>query len=252
MPTPTTPAADHLAPAGDPHGLPAGVESGCHCAPCRRAAARMTDAFESTRYGVPRFRAVRRVQALAAIGYPPAVLAPILAVPVWEVAPFMADDLHNHLSRRLFARLYAAYEVLSARPLLPEANPRWPSPLAWDEPDEPGGLDDPAARPDRVGPMVGYLGPRCATCHHESCNLIPARLHDTVDHARVQRVLAGENVPTTRAEKETVVARWFQLGRTWASLEAQTGWNLESYTKPKATPGPVPPARATTKAGTAA
>jgi len=210
----TTTQAAPPAPVGDLfHGLPAGVDAACPCRPCRIARDRITDALADTRWGVPRFRAVRRVQALAAIGYTPDQLATILVCPVWELDGLMEPRIAGggFPSRRLFARLFAAYEVLSARPLLEEADPRWPSPLAWDEPDDPDGIDNPDARPRAHEPE-------------------PEHYHDTIDPARVARIMAGVYVETTRAEKETATALWMAAGRTWADLERLTGWNVEKYT----------------------
>ena len=232
----TTTQAAPPAPAGDLfHGLPAGVDAACPCRPCRRARNRIADALETVKYGVPRYRALRRVQALAAIGYPPETLAGILGCPAWELHGMMDARLSGHPSRRLFARLFAAYETLSARPLLETADPRWPAPLAWGETDEPGGIDDPDARP----------------VHDDHDDTDSERYHDSVDHARVERVLAGDtSVPTTRAEKEAVTARWIKAGRSWASLERLTGWNVECYTPEKVAAREA--AEEAEKAGTAA
>jgi hypothetical protein len=70
------------------------------------------------------------------------------------------------------------------------------------------------------------------------------RKNDTVDGLTVTRVLAGDLVPTTRAEKEVIVNAWLATGRSWSSLERLTGWKIEAYRKARN--------RARTKAGVAA
>jgi hypothetical protein len=59
---------------------------------------------------------------------------------------------------------------------------------------------------------------------------VPSRRRDDVDEVAVQRVLSGDGkVPTTKAEKELVAAKWLALGRTAVSLHELTGWRVERY-----------------------
>jgi hypothetical protein len=77
-------------------------------------------------------------------------------------------------------------------------------PLAWDN------IDDPNERP----------------------NMRPARYRSTrdVDHATVERVLAGDKLPTTIAEKREITRRWLARGGSLLSLEKATGWKSDRYT----------------------
>ena len=50
-----------------------------------------------------------------------------------------------------------------------------------------------------------------------------------VDEAVVLRVLAGDLVPTTAAERREIVARWHTTGRPINDLEDLTGWKPERY-----------------------
>lgn len=203
-------------PAGDRrHGLPAGVDARCRCARCHRAHSRIIAALASTRLGVPRYRAARRVQALAAIGYTPDGLAAMLEVPRWELAALLYDA-GGIPNRRTFARLAAAYEPLSARPVDDLAHTRvWLAPCAWDD------IDDPHEHPSRDARYDD---------DHEKVHA-----HDVVDHAAVWRIVyGGSNVPgTSRATKEAVVAEWPATGRSFAQLKALTGWNPEEYAPTK-------------------
>lgn len=210
-------------PAGDPrHGLPAGVDARCVCRRCRTVHARMVATVQATRDGVPRFRAVRRVRALRAVGFLPDEIATAAGVDVMAVHYLTENTAAVSVSRPVFARLSTAYDGLSARPLFGEVRDqlraharhlRYYPPLAWED------IDNPVERPSRD----------CRWADPDAPERV--RKHDTVDPAAVTRVLAGEVVPTTRAEKETITAEWLRLGRGWRTLEQLTGWNVEEYRK---------------------
>jgi hypothetical protein len=74
----------------------------------------------------------------------------------------------------------------------------WPPPLAWDDID-----NDPAP---------------AATVEHLD-----------VDPVVVERILAGDAVNATTAERRAVVARWPETGRSYADLARLTGWKVERY-----------------------
>lgn len=50
-----------------------------------------------------------------------------------------------------------------------------------------------------------------------------------VDHVTVERVLAGEKLPTTHAEKLQIMARWLAAGRSESSLCDRLGWKTGRY-----------------------
>ena len=80
----------------------------------------------------------------------------------------------------------------------------WAPPLAWnniDDPDEqPRGVRAERPRKDDVDPIV------------------------------VERSLAGDRLPTTRAEKVEITRRWEAQGRSLNELERTFGWKSERYT----------------------
>lgn len=84
----------------------------------------------------------------------------------------------------------------------------WAPPLAWDDIDR-----DPEPR--------GVLRPT-------SRNSKP---REFVDPVVVERVLAGDVVPASRAEKAEIVRRWAESGRSLGELERLTGWAAKRYYK---------------------
>lgn len=82
----------------------------------------------------------------------------------------------------------------------------WAPPLAWDSIDT-----DPAP-----------LGQRSRSyCDYDSAHIL--------DEATVIRVLAGENLPTNRAEKTEVMRRWLASGQSERSLCERLGWKAGRY-----------------------
>lgn len=53
--------------------------------------------------------------------------------------------------------------------------------------------------------------------------------HSDVDEAVVTRVLAGEKLPTTAAERRAILARWVAQGRSARSIEKRMGWKESRY-----------------------
>lgn len=78
------------------------------------------------------------------------------------------------------------------------ANRGWAPPLAWEGID----MDDPAARPE-----IGS----------------PARPKDSLDEVVVERVMRGERLPMTRAERVAVVSKMRAQGHGLTEIEARTG-----------------------------
>jgi hypothetical protein len=50
-----------------------------------------------------------------------------------------------------------------------------------------------------------------------------------IDEAVVERVLAGEHLPTSRAEKDEITRRWRATGRPTNDLERLFGWKPDRY-----------------------
>jgi hypothetical protein len=78
----------------------------------------------------------------------------------------------------------------------------WPAPLSWDDDT----IDDPNAEPN-----TGEAG--------------------DIDPVVINRILAGENLPSTRAERTEVIRRWVADGRPTRELNARLGWKIERYWK---------------------
>jgi transcriptional regulator with XRE-family HTH domain len=174
------------------------------------------------RLQVPAVGTTRRLQALAAVGWTQTDIAARLGVSQARV---------GHLMNGLWPMVFPSTATAVARvfdelcmvvPTDPAPARRgevriherarrqarrrgWMSALAWDE----GAIDDPAARPYR---------PTRDT-----------RPHDDVDASTVERLLTGERVRSTRAEKEEVCRRWLATGRPLAELQRRLGWKPERY-----------------------
>lgn len=224
--------------AGDPrHGLPAGVDARCVCRRCGVAGARLREAHRTTACGAPRWQAARRVRALLAHGYTPREVADAAGIEWLEVAWLTEERRAPTVSRATLTRLIVAYGPMSGRPLTGdtrdmlrgEARRRgWFPPAAYDD------IDDPDERPRRTPTVVpDMIGPRCPDpwCDHGSCTLLKIHHHDRIDPVAVERVLHYDVVPTSRAEKELITARWIELGRSLRELERLTGWNADVYRK---------------------
>lgn len=160
---------------------------------------------------------VRRVQALARIGYSAQRLAELTGLCRSTVKRIQLNqaEFTNMATRERLAAVYATH---SLRPLpRSKATVRtynlaermtWASPLAWDE----GAIDDPAA-----AAVDGT-----ATSRHEAY----------VDDVAVQRRLAGDtSIRLTPSEAGEVVRRGFAAGLSYNELERRTGLSPHRYFK---------------------
>lgn len=171
-----------------------------------RASRGVTEPFVSKR------GAVRRIQALLAIGWTHRLLAEHTGVQTAVVL----NQPGRWITRSTHDRLAAAYRDLATRPgpshvtRARAAKLGYLSPLAWNDidrdPHPDGDTDDD-----------------------------PGNHHDQVDPVVVDRVLAGERLTTTRAEKEAITAAWTNAGRSLRQLEQLTGWKTDRYTRPAPT-----------------
>lgn len=158
---------------------------------------------------VPTLGARRRIEALLSLGWPHRAL----------VADYRIES--THLTRGTYAqtrvdkwrRVNDVYDELSMR-LGPSSitvhrarAAGYQPPLAWDDDT----IDDPKASPSQ---------PRTRQIRRQ------------VDHAVVERVLAGEyQLPTTKAEKREVARRWYRNGGSLEELMRRTGWKADRYFK---------------------
>lgn len=156
---------------------------------------------------VPAIGASRRLCALSAIGHSTRWMADQLGINQNNVREIMVDC--SFVMRETFERIEALYERYSMRPgtsirsRQAAARNGWPPPLAWDD------IDDPDEQPHLPGGEE--------------------RSHDDIDHAVVERLLAGERIPSTRAEKDEAMRRWRARGRSERELCLMHGWHDGRY-----------------------
>lgn len=199
------------------HGKNAGYLAGCSEACCRTAHADYRRALRSNWYlmGVERLYVdvtgtVRRIRALQAMGWRYVDLDRALGrAPSHGGATWSHNLMHQQRIHVANAQLVAAlYERLSMTPGPSDVARRralrkgYHPPLAWND------IDDPNERPRR------------GTDH---------RRKDDVDHAVIQRVLDGEVLDTTQAEKRIILSRWIAAGRSEKSLCERMGWRHGRY-----------------------
>ena len=209
--------ASEWMPPNDPrHGTVAGYNRiPCREECCRRAMAIYRKKWNLDKmYGrdrlIPILGARRRLQALAALGWSNAEVARRMGMNS-EHLPHLLRYA-THIGQRNAARIAAVYDELSMQ--LPKPTTRhqkqamsvarnrarrngWPPPLAWNN------IDDPDERP------------------HERRE--DRRTKTDVDHAVVERVLAGDRLPMTTAERREVVTRARAKGWSLLQIEERTG-----------------------------
>lgn len=168
------------------HGSSARYKAGCPCQPCRAVATRENvryrmDVLRGVAKRVPGTGTTRRLQALAAVGWD----AHDVALRMGRTHQWVSL-LRRRDDRLVFATtadaVRAVYDILcmapgkstTARRLA--AREGWPSPLAWDD------IDDPNATPD--------LG---------------ASTDIGIDTVAVDRAIAGDAVTLTHAERVEAV-----------------------------------------------
>lgn len=190
------------------------------CQPCRRAAAkaeavRQLRLMRGDRGRIPALGTARRLQALAWLGWTWKQLERELGsdemmVRRWALRTNPGQFVFPDTARRV-AELYerlcmtpAPRDTVAQRNAYARAHNRalrngWMPPLAWDDIDN-----------DPTPPTV-------------------EKAPDELDHAVVQRILSGERIPSTPAEKAEAVRVWVASGRSIRDLEHITGWRATRY-----------------------
>jgi hypothetical protein len=165
---------------------------------------------------VPKHGLVRRVHALQAIGWTQPQIAAAAGLSIKTLRnPLLRGSTAYRCTHEAVAE---AFERLCMT-LPPETTPQqrrdaayartvaarngWAPPLAWDD------IDDPDERP-----KVGTQDDR----------------RDAIDPVTVDRLLAGQHVPSTPTEKREAMRRWLAAGRSERSLCVAHGWNEGRYT----------------------
>lgn len=209
-----------MTPEDPRHGSTKGYHAGCHQPCCLKAIARYEKAGRLARLNggraVPAIGAQRRLQALMRLGWTSTDIADAAGWShrnhVFRIIKGQKGKPTTWLEKSTDATVRRVYELLSMS--IPDPSPArartrslaakkgYAPPLAWDNIDD---IDEGSTVTDDLG-------------------------HDAVDHAVVERVLAGDMVPTTFAERVEITRRWEARGRSLNELERATGWKSDRYT----------------------
>lgn len=206
-----------MSPDDPRHGTTRGFHAGCRELCCRRAYARYEKYGKYRRakgitWAIPAIGAQRRIQALMRLGW---TSADIAEQGGWSHRNHVLRVLRGQkgkpckwVERSTYERICEVYERLAmtppphaphrARTSTLAARKGWPPPLAWDDID-----NDPA-------PNLGG---------HD----------DDIDPVVVMRLLEGERVPATKAEKDAAMAQWVADGGSKAELCRWHGWKEGRY-----------------------
>lgn len=157
----------------------------------------------------------RRVRALSAIGWSARQIAREAGVNVDNIIKLRDGRPRRYVRSDFQQRVIAAYERLHMTPPKPSRwvtaqvqNARrkgWPPPLAWDDIDsdaEPHGLP---YEPRKI------------------------QLAEDFDPVVVMRLLEGDRVPSTAAERAEALAQWVADGGTESELCRWHGWKAGRY-----------------------
>lgn len=155
---------------------------------------------------VPTLGATRRIQALMRLGWSHDAMQGRYG---FDTQHFARGTYRQSLARKIRAA-EAMYDDLcmtvgvSRKTMTYARNARWQPPLAWWD------IDDPHEAPDLGrGQVAGAV----------------------VDRTVVTRLLYGERVPSTKAEKEEAMRRWIAGGKSARSLALIHGWQEGRYTQ---------------------
>jgi hypothetical protein len=203
--------------ADDPrHGTVAGYNRiPCRDECCRKAMSKYKqnwhlDQMRGKSRIVPALGMQRRIQALSALGWSTAEVARRAGMHPEHLPRMMRVDT---VTRATHERIDKVYRELSMR--LPTEHPQaiavvrnrarrngWPPPLAWDN------IDNPDERP------------------HVGRSHTPK---DDVDEVVVQRLLDGQRLDCTTAERHEAMRRWRAMGKPERQLCLMQGWKDARY-----------------------
>lgn len=218
-----------MSPDDPRHGTTAGFHSGCRELCCRRAYARYEKRGKIRRargetWAIPALGAQRRIRALIRLGW---TSTDIAAAAGWNDRNYVLRILHGQsgrpcqwVERKTHAAIADVYERLSM--VIPPHAPHrarsrsmaekkgWPPPLAWEN------IDDPDEQPTRW--------------EYRARHAKDATPDNHVDPVVVMRLLEGDRVPATKAEKEAAMEQWVADGGSQAELARWHGWRAGRYT----------------------
>lgn len=183
------------------------------CEPCKAAAtkyhkARKLRLLAGQEPHVPILGTRRRIQALSAIGWSYNQIGEVIGVTRNNVRRLATDETYTKVTRETAEKVKECYRQMSMT--LPDNSNRrrdyfrtrattlgWAPPLAWDDID-----NDPE-------PII-----------------VTKAKDEQIDEIAVQRFLSGDDVALTHTERRAVLFAWEKAGRSLASLERRSGWNV--------------------------
>jgi hypothetical protein len=197
-----------------------GTEAGCRehyrqgtkpCPPCLNAHRIANNLRELYPSKTSALGSQRRIQALQALGYGRHRIAVELGYNNGGALTYLmqADTLLVVTATRI-REVYDRLSMTIPQGVGPTRARTWARrhghapPLAWDD------IDNPDEQPKGMSSR-------------------PGRNPDDVDPVIVERLLLGERVPSTRAEKEEAMRRWLADGKSAASLCRAHGWQDGRY-----------------------
>lgn len=183
----------------------------------------LRDALAKVKPMPTRIGTLRRLQALHALGWPIKHVM-LMTGHNPEIGKKALRGEHDNFSaevRRDIAELYervamtlpptnvpAGVKAAQARAKRRSAEAGWAPPLAWDN------IDDPDERPAGLG----YRERRVEGHASSEC-----------DPVVVMRLLQGDRIPSTRAERTEALRRWVADGNSVRELCLHHGWNDRRY-----------------------
>jgi hypothetical protein len=167
---------------------------------------------------------VRRVRALACLGWSTADIAAVAGEPISTILTLRdqedrkvvgRDSLRDSIADayRQLCMKRAPFTKWSSRIANNAARKGWAPPLAYDDIDDPA--DDPSTRDLELERWIKWW---------------TSRGHADIDENVVARLLAGDtSVTATKPEKVEAMRRWLSWGRSETSLCAMHGWKDGRY-----------------------
>jgi hypothetical protein len=155
---------------------------------------------------VPALGAARRVHALLRLGWTHTHMRNTYGMDTTHIA----DNSYRSTIARKWRAIDTMYRDLCMTPgpssitTVEARNRGYAPPLAWHD------IDDPDDRPEKSHKLRGTP-------------------HGVVDPVVVNRLLAGERLPSTQAEKLEAMRRWVASGRSQRELARLHGWNDGRY-----------------------
>lgn len=181
----------------------------------------------------------RRIEALVALGW----LSTEVCLRAGLSQQFLPDLMHREqatVTADTASAVAAVYDDLSMTvpPMTPHrrrsktlaAKHGWAPPLAWNDIDTDTTAEGSCTTEGCTNKLV-----RNGLCdkHYRATTVKTGRqdYHDAIDPIVVERLLAGQTVTSTRAEKNEAMRRWLADGRSERSLCEIHGWKDNRYGK---------------------